>query len=165
MIGYFRNSSLIIYLIQDLFDRTKTPRMPWHDIGVMVHGHAARDVARHFIQRWNAVKIGKVKKLHFYPYLMPKSYDHFDPPPKELTDPQYKVKCQVLRSVSAWSAGFLNPEAYEESIHRAYLECIIKSQYYIYIENQFFISLARQNDLLKNRICEELCTRIVKAHA
>lgn len=31
--------------------------MPWHDVGVMVGGAAARDVARHFIQRWNAVKV------------------------------------------------------------------------------------------------------------
>jgi phospholipase D1/2 len=27
--------------------------MPWHDIAVMVAGAAARDVARHFIQRLN----------------------------------------------------------------------------------------------------------------
>lgn len=42
---------------QDLVDRSTTPRMPWHDVGVMVQGAAARDVARHFIQRWNAVKV------------------------------------------------------------------------------------------------------------
>lgn len=42
---------------QDLVDRCTTPRMPWHDIGVMVEGASARDVARHFIQRWNAVKV------------------------------------------------------------------------------------------------------------
>lgn len=42
---------------QDLVDRTTTPRMPWHDIGVLVQDAAARDVARHFIQRWNAVKV------------------------------------------------------------------------------------------------------------
>lgn len=42
---------------QDLIDRTTTPRMPWHDIGVLVQNAAARDVARHFIQRWNAVKV------------------------------------------------------------------------------------------------------------
>lgn len=69
--------------------------MPWHDVGVMVHGSVARDIARHFIQRWNAVKIEKVKKLNFYPYLMPKSYEHFDPPPKDLMDLQFNVKCQV----------------------------------------------------------------------
>ena len=42
---------------QDLVDRGTTPRMPWHDVGVMVQGAAARDVARHFIQRWNAIKV------------------------------------------------------------------------------------------------------------
>lgn len=41
---------------QDLIDRSNTPRMPWHDIGVMVQGATARDIARHFIQRWNAIK-------------------------------------------------------------------------------------------------------------
>lgn len=42
---------------QDLVDRTTTPRMPWHDIGMLVQNAAARDVARHFIQRWNAIKV------------------------------------------------------------------------------------------------------------
>ncbi|CAJ0918574.1 unnamed protein product, partial [Ranitomeya imitator] len=37
----------------DFIDRYQTPRMPWHDISSVVHGKAARDVARHFIQRWN----------------------------------------------------------------------------------------------------------------
>ena len=31
--------------------------MPWHDIASAVHGKAARDVARHFIQRWNFTKV------------------------------------------------------------------------------------------------------------
>ena len=34
----------------DNVDRRTTPRMPWHDIALMVQGRAARDVARHFIQ-------------------------------------------------------------------------------------------------------------------
>lgn len=42
---------------QDLIDRSTTPRMPWHDIGIMVQGATARDIARHFIQRWNAIKV------------------------------------------------------------------------------------------------------------
>ncbi|CAB1435831.1 unnamed protein product, partial [Pleuronectes platessa] len=40
----------------DFIDRHTTPRMPWHDIASVVHGSAARDVARHFIQRWNFTK-------------------------------------------------------------------------------------------------------------
>ena len=31
--------------------------MPWRDIGVAVHGPPARDLARHFIQRWNFTKV------------------------------------------------------------------------------------------------------------
>lgn len=42
----------------DFIDRYTTPRMPWHDISSVVHGRAARDVARHFIQRWNFTKVG-----------------------------------------------------------------------------------------------------------
>lgn len=34
--------------------------MPWHDIAMYVEGPAARDAARHFIERWNAVKSEKV---------------------------------------------------------------------------------------------------------
>lgn len=45
---------------QDLVDRSTTPRMPWHDVGVMVQAATARDVARHFIQRWNAIKVSAV---------------------------------------------------------------------------------------------------------
>lgn len=41
----------------DFIDRYSTPRMPWHDIASAVHGKAARDVARHFIQRWNFTKV------------------------------------------------------------------------------------------------------------
>lgn len=41
----------------DFIDRHTTPRMPWHDISSAVHGKAARDVARHFIQRWNFTKV------------------------------------------------------------------------------------------------------------
>ena len=35
---------------EDYLDRGRQPRMPWHDIGCVVVGEAARDLARHFIQ-------------------------------------------------------------------------------------------------------------------
>ena len=41
----------------DLLDRNEVPRMPWHDVGAAVYESAARDLARHFIQRWNACKV------------------------------------------------------------------------------------------------------------
>lgn len=31
--------------------------MPWHDEALVVFGESARDVARHFIQRWNIHKV------------------------------------------------------------------------------------------------------------
>lgn len=42
---------------EDGIDRNSHPRMPWHDIAAVVYGAAARDVARHFIQRWNFTKV------------------------------------------------------------------------------------------------------------
>lgn len=47
---------LLGFVFLDFIDRHTTPRMPWHDIASVVHGRAARDVARHFIQRWNFTK-------------------------------------------------------------------------------------------------------------
>ena len=44
---------------KDSVDRTTVPRMPWHDVGVGVTGQAARDLAWHFVQRWNFVKVDK----------------------------------------------------------------------------------------------------------
>ncbi|TSL34512.1 Phospholipase D2 [Bagarius yarrelli] len=55
---------------QDNVDRAHVPRIPWRDLGAVVHGKAARDLARHFIQRWNFTKY----KAKFYPYLLPKSH-------------------------------------------------------------------------------------------
>ncbi|XP_046617254.1 phospholipase D2 isoform X1 [Neodiprion virginianus] len=151
---------------QDLVDRCTTPRMPWHDIGVMVQGASARDVARHFIQRWNAVKLEKAKLNASYPFLLPKSYnDCRSYIPFTQSSATFKVRCQVLRSVSSWSAGFLEPDTVEQSIHEAYIQAISNSKRYIYIENQFFISLASVGgDIVKNRIGETLLKRIIRAY-
>lgn len=59
----------------DLVDRSSVPRMPWHDVACSVYGRCARDVGRHFIQRWNATKLEKRKFSNRYPHLIPKSYD------------------------------------------------------------------------------------------
>lgn len=45
------------YIFSDNIDRTQVPRMPWRDLSAAIHGSAARDVARHFIQRWNFTKV------------------------------------------------------------------------------------------------------------
>ncbi|KAF3840705.1 hypothetical protein F7725_006567 [Dissostichus mawsoni] len=122
---------------EDNIDRTQVPRMPWRDLSAAVHGQAARDVARHFIQRWNFTKIFKNKyKDEFYPYLLPKSHCTADLP--SFTVPgSKKAKVQVLRSADRWSTGIC-----ENSILNAYIHTIENSEHYIYIENQFFISCA-----------------------
>ncbi|KAK5917206.1 hypothetical protein CgunFtcFv8_012113 [Champsocephalus gunnari] len=144
----------------DFIDRYTTPRMPWHDIASVVHGRAARDVARHFIQRWNFTKIMKPKYRSLsYPFLLPKSHS-------TANDLRYQVpgcvnvKAQVLRSASDWSAGI---KYHEESIHSAYVQVIAKSKHYIYIENQFFISCA-DNRTVYNKIGDAIIERILRAH-
>nr|XP_055223195.1 phospholipase D2 isoform X3 [Gorilla gorilla gorilla] len=120
---------------EDFIDRETTPRMPWRDVGVVVHGLPARDLARHFIQRWNFTKTTKAKyKTPTYPYLLPKSTSTANQLPFTLPGGQC-TSVQVLRSVDRWSAGTL-----ENSILNAYLHTIRESRHFLYIENQFFIS-------------------------
>lgn len=52
--------------------------------------------------------------------------------------PDNKMICQVIRSVSNWSAGLIKKD--ENSILKAYYDLIDNSKHYIFIENQFFIS-------------------------
>ncbi|XP_041824546.1 phospholipase D1 [Melanotaenia boesemani] len=144
----------------DFIDRHTTPRMPWHDIASVVHGNAARDVARHFIQRWNFTKLVKPKYRSLsYPYLLPKSHTtagerHYQVP-NCIT-----AKVQILRSASDWSAGI---KYHEESIHNAYVRTIENSQHFIYIENQFFISCA-DNKHVFNKIGDAIAERIIRAY-
>uniref|UniRef100_A0A672GLX0 Phospholipase n=1 Tax=Salarias fasciatus TaxID=181472 RepID=A0A672GLX0_SALFA len=144
----------------DFIDRYTTPRMPWHDIASVVHGRAARDVARHFIQRWNFTKIMKPKYRSLsYPFLLPKSHTSADELRYQVPD-SVNANAQVLRSAADWSAGI---KYHEESIHNAYIQVIAKSKHYIYIENQFFISCA-DNRTVYNKIGDAIIERIIRAH-
>uniref|UniRef100_A0AAY4F0H0 Phospholipase n=1 Tax=Denticeps clupeoides TaxID=299321 RepID=A0AAY4F0H0_9TELE len=142
----------------DFIDRHTTPRMPWHDISSVVHGRAARDVARHFIQRWNFTKIMKPKYRSLtYPFLLPKSHTTANEIRYQVPD-CIQAKVQVLRSASDWSAGI---KYTEQSIHTAYVNVIANSKHYIYIENQFFISCA-DNKMVHNKIGDAIAERIIK---
>lgn len=143
---------------EDFIDRETTPRMPWRDVGVVVHGVAARDLARHFIQRWNFTKTTKARyKTPLYPYLLPKSTSTANNLPFMIPGGQCAT-VQVLRSVDRWSAGTL-----ENSILNAYLHTIRESQHFLYIENQFFISCSDGRTVL-NKVGDEIVDRILKAH-
>ncbi|XP_041354689.1 phospholipase D1-like isoform X2 [Gigantopelta aegis] len=143
----------------DFIDRSQYPRMPWHDIGTVVYGKAASDVARHFIARWNFTKLEKCKKNTRYPLLMPKNHVFCTVP--QATTNLFKVKAQILRSSGSWSAGIGTTES---SIHEAYIHCIERAKHYVYIENQFFITQIGANTSVNNKIGEALFNRILYSH-
>ncbi|KAI8979120.1 hypothetical protein BDF20DRAFT_905927 [Mycotypha africana] len=138
---------------EDNQDRTTLPRMPWHDVSMRIVGPAARDVARHFIQRWNFLRRKKPtapKKPTPMLLPIPESYTHQlsnDDP--RICHPHTSRSCnvQILRSVSPWSIGSIDHT--EKSIQNAYCESIRASEYFIYIEN---------------KIGEAIYDRIIRAH-
>ncbi|KAJ1921211.1 hypothetical protein H4219_000810 [Mycoemilia scoparia] len=142
-----------------IVNRTMTPRMPWHDIHMGMIGQPARDVARHFIQRWNFLKASKSQHRPSLPMLMP-SGDFSS----KRNDFQYKgtITTQTIRSSAEWSLGIHR----EDSIHTAYCELIRGASHFVYIENQFFISSAKSDPAytVKNRIAEAIVDRIIRAH-
>ena len=142
--------------LEDYMDRTKIPRMPWHDVGCAFTGHPAYEVAKHFIQRYNAIKQQNV----FSDLELVDFTDHssslFMPNPDSSN-----LKIQVLRSVGEWSAE----QILEFSIYNAYLHSIKNAEHFIYIENQFFIS-SQPGMFFKvqNQILSALAGRILRAY-
>ncbi|CAF3996900.1 unnamed protein product [Rotaria sordida] len=164
--SYEKDFEFIEKFDEDYIDRKLHPRMPWHDEALVVTGEAARDCARHFIQRWNIHKADKFRFNESYPYILPKGYDD-----NELFDSSMlsqilgenqkliRVDAQCVRSVSFWSCG---TRTVEHSIQNAYIHMIDSAQHFIYIENQFFISIA-QDTTIKNLIGDALYRRIARA--
>ncbi|KAB2095330.1 hypothetical protein ES319_A01G029300v1 [Gossypium barbadense] len=75
--------------------------------------------------------------------------------------PRTSCRCQIIRSVSQWSAG---TSQVEESIHCAYCSLIEKAEHFVYIENQFFISGLSGDEIIWNRVLEALYRRIMRAY-
>lgn len=155
----FRN---VTQYSQPLVDRRIVPRMPWHDVQAVVYGQPARDAARHFIQRWNYIK--SQKSMHRegqVPFLLPKE-DFTESDVKKLGYAGTS-NIQLLRSSAEWSSGML-PEV---SIYDAYVQAIERSEYFIYIENQFFVSKCADAQVtpVRNRIATAICSRIARAYA
>ncbi|KAJ7163385.1 phospholipase D [Mycena filopes] len=144
---------------EDMYDRAKVPRMPWHDVAMQVVGQPARDLCRHFVQRWNYLLRIKNHTV-VMPFLLP-------PPefkPGELTQMQLTGTCemQICRSAPPWSLG---TKKTEHSIQNAYLKAIQLSEHFVYIENQFFITSTVVNDIkVENKIGDAIVQRIIRAH-
>ncbi|SAL95926.1 hypothetical protein [Absidia glauca] len=146
----------------EVIDKQSAPRMPWHDIHTAMVGPPARDVARHFIQRWNYIKSTHAKDKDDIPLLLPKG-EYVASKDEE----KFRGSCrvQVVRSSAEWSLGIKREVSIKYSIYNAYMECISRAKHFIYIENQFFITATRSGDkLIKNKIGEALVARIKRAH-
>lgn len=143
----------------EMYDRSKTPRMPWHDISMQIVGQPARDLTRHFVQRWNYVLRGR-KPTRPTPFLLPPpDYD-----PDDLKDLGLTGTCevQILRSASDWSLGLTETE---HSIMTAYCKIIEESEHFVYMENQFFISSCEtMNVRIVNKIGDAIVERAIRAH-
>ncbi|KAK9246810.1 hypothetical protein V1506DRAFT_533817 [Lipomyces tetrasporus] len=145
----------------DMYDRAKVPRMPWHDVHMQIVGQPARDAARHFVQRWNYL-IRQKRSTRPTPVLLP---------PPDFTDAEIEsmghlgtCEVQLLRSACGWSLGMRHDKV-EHSILNAYLKAIEQSDHFVYIENQFFISSTTiDGTVIENQIGDALVERIMRAH-
>lgn len=144
---------------EEMYDRSKVPRMPWHDISMQVVGQPARDLARHFVQRWNFI-LRQRKPTRPTPFLLP-------PPDYNTADLdalglQGTCEVQMLRSCAWWSIG--TPDKTEHSIMNAYVKMIEQSDHFVYIENQFFVSSCEvEGTRIENLIGNALVERIIRA--
>ncbi|KAH7130361.1 hypothetical protein B0J11DRAFT_250634 [Dendryphion nanum] len=145
---------------EEMYDRTRVPRMPWHDIGMQIVGQPARDLTRHFVQRWNYL-LRQRKPSRPTPFLLPPP--DFNPADIEALGLDGTCEVQILRSATSWSLG--TPNKTEHSIMNAYVQMISTSEHFVYIENQFYISSCEVlGTRIENRISDALVDRIKRAH-
>jgi phospholipase D1/2 len=145
---------------EEMYDRTKVPRMPWHDIAMQIVGQPARDVGRHFVQRWNYILRSRVPSRPT-PVLMPPP--EFDQQELDRLGMSGTCQVQILRSCAPWSIG--TPNKVEHSIMTAYCEMIKGSDHFVYIENQFYISSCTvEGTIMHNKIGDAIVERAIEAH-
>ncbi|KAE8348698.1 hypothetical protein BDV28DRAFT_80258 [Aspergillus coremiiformis] len=144
---------------EEMYDRNIIPRMPWHDISMHVVGQPARDLTRHFVQRWNYI-LRQRKPTRPTPFLLPPP--DFDAADLEALGLDGTCEVQILRSSSAWSTG--TSDITEHSIMNAYVKLIEESDHFVYIENQFFVSTCEiDGRKIENLIGDALVERITRA--
>jgi len=124
-------------------------------------GQPARDLTRHFVQRWNYILRQRTPSRPT-PFLLP---------PPDFTQSELDslgigggCEVQILRSACWWSMG--TQDKTEHSILNAYLKAIETSDHFVYIENQFFITSGELPDgsKIENSIGDALVERIVRAY-
>lgn len=145
---------------EEMYDRTVVARMPWHDVSMQIVGQPARDLTRHFVQRWNYI-LRQRKPTRPTPFLLPPP--DFNPADLESLGLDGTCEVQLLRSAGPWSIG--TPDKTEHSIMNAYVKMIEESEHFVYMENQFFItSCETEGSVVFNKIGDALVERIVRAY-
>ena len=145
---------------EEMYDRAVIPRMPWHDISMQVVGQPARDLTRHFVQRWNYI-LRQRRPTRPTPFLLPPP--DFLPADLEALGLDGTCEVQMLRSCGMWSMG--TPDRIEHSILNAYIKMIQQSDHFVYIENQFFVSSTEvEGTKVENSIGDALVERIIRAY-
>jgi len=145
---------------EEMYDRTKVPRMPWHDIAMQIIGQPARDVGRHFVQRWNYILRSRIPSRPTPVLIPPPEYEQQELERLGMTG---TCQIQILRSCSPWSIG--TPNKVEHSIMNAYCHLIRNSEHFVYIENQFYISsCVVDNTPMHNKIGDAIVERAIQAH-
>ena len=135
-------------------------RMPIHCVHSRLIGPVVIDFAKHFVERWNFSRNSEQQKLE----LNIANVDFFEK--------GIKSNVQVLRSASRWSVGIKEKE---NSILQGYYKLIDNAKHYLYIENQFFVSRAFNeeekneceyslSDIVENLIAFRIRKRIEKAY-
>ena len=145
---------------------TSGPREPWHDIHSKVEGPVTKDIFENFIERWKCQKSKEV-----FPIL-----NDFKINPEAVAvqqDPSQEWNVQVFRSITSDSAVFdqnkikeqplllsgKKGKKVESSIAQAYIQSIRNANYFIYIENQYFMGSAYE----WNEECSILCNHTIPA--
>lgn len=140
------------------------PRMPWHDVQVLIRGPSVCDLSKNFIDRWNglvhryeAMKVHQTGDLEINESLERAGqravlpiYKRLAPAKKRasLAEPSDKKSwVQVLRSAprrllsdEAAAKKIPTPVLAQNNCLKAMLTAIEGSKYFIYIEGQFFQS-------------------------
>lgn len=79
---------------------------------------------------------------------------------RPIAKPTSHMPCQIVRSCTKWSHGTRT----EHSIQNAYIDIIQKSQHFLYIENQFFITATGESQKpVKNQVGRAIVERIIRA--
>ena len=86
--------------------------------------------------------------------------DQFAGSSQDYSGPLGGIHAQITRSCGKWSHGV----ALEHSIANAYIETIARSEHFVYMENQFFITATGdQQSPIKNRIGAAIVERALRA--